>query len=244
MPSGALKLEMLMIPERPTNVSVIEACTLFNGLEPEQKAQLAAESFMAYAERGEAIWTAGSPSDFVAVSGAGFVKMTRTSPTGQEVAMELLGPGQCFGFMAAIEGRSFPLSAVAVSNCWYLKIPTRVLMPIYQASGQLKDLVVRNIGPRLRKAHDMMTRLSSGRVEERIAAILLILADSYGERTPNGLELKVPLTRQDIGEMAGTTVETTIRVLSKWQKDGLITTQRQLITIQNEERVEDILRSV
>src|SRR5579859_7044721 len=126
------------LPERPSNVAVIESCSLFNGLSAERKQELSAGSHMAFAERGEPIWLAGSPSDFVGIVGIGFVKMSRTSPSGQEIAMELLGPGQCFGLLVAIEGRVYPLSAIAVTNCWYLKVPTRLLASIYQSSEILK----------------------------------------------------------------------------------------------------------
>lgn len=226
--------EMASIPDRPSNVSVVEACTLLNVIDSASRAQLAQVSFMAYAERSEMIVSTGSPSEFVAIVGAGFIKMTKSAANGQEMAMELLGPGQCLGLLAAIEGRPYPLSAVAVTNCWYLKVPTREILSLYRDSGALKDAVIRNIGPRLRKAHDMMMRLSSVKVEERIAAILFILSDSYGITTSEGIEIGVPLTRQDIAEMAGTTVETTIRVLSRWQKEGVVSTDRQRIKILKE----------
>lgn len=208
---------------------------MLNALNSEDRSTLAESSFMAYAERGEAIWLAGSPSEIIGVVGVGFVKMTKTTPSGQENTLELLGPGKCFGLVVAIEGRAYPLSAIAVTNTWYLKIPSRVILPIYQNSNGLKDRVVRTLGPRLRKAYDMMTRLSSGKVEDRLAAILFILADSYGVRHAAGLHIQVPLTRQDLAEMAGTSVETTIRVMSRWQKDGLVHTDRQAITIVQDE---------
>ena len=82
----------------------------------------------------------------------------------------------------------------------------------------------------------MMARMSSGKVEQRIAAVLLILMDSYGKTGKlGGVRLTVPLTRQDIAEMAGTTVETCIRVMSKWQKLGTVTTEHQVITVRDPE---------
>ncbi len=234
---------MPAMPERPNNAAAIESCTLFNALTAPERQDLIDHSFMAYAERGETIWMAGSPSEFSGLAASGFVKMTRTTSSGQEVAMELLGPGQIFGLLAAIEGRPFPLSAVAVTHCWYLKIPSRVVLPIYHASSALKDQVVRTIGPRVRRAHDMMSRLSTGTAEERIAAVLFILADSYGISKGKKIRLVVPLTRQEIGEMAGTTVETTIRVMSRWQKDGLLTTNHQVITILDAPQLEEVLRA-
>ena len=223
------------VPERPSNLAAIQACTMLNALSEEERETLAVESFMAYAERGEMIWMAGSSPGFIAVVGVGFVKMTKATTHGQEVSLELLGPGQCLGLLAAVEGRSYPLSAVAVTNTWYLKIPTSALLPIYRGNPQMQDSVVRSIGPRLRKAHEMMIRLSSGRIEERLAAVLFILSDSYGNKTADGIQLQVPLTRQDLAEMSGTTVETAIRIMSKWQKDGFVNTEKQVITIVNEE---------
>lgn len=230
-----------MRDDRPSVRAAIESCTILNALSQQERDTLEQGCFMAYANRGESIWLAGSPSEFSGIVGLGFVKLTRTTPHGQEVAVELLGPGQVFGLLIAIEGRPFPLNAVAVTSCWYLKVPTRVLMPLYHASPAFKDQIVHAIGPRLRQAHQMMSRLSSGTVEERIAAVLLVLADNYGQHKGDKARLKVPLTRQEIGEMAGTTVETTIRVMSKWQKDGLVTTQRQIITICSVSQLERLL---
>ena len=229
------------LPERPSNDAVLHSCSLLNALEPEASQRLTDVSHMAYAERGETIWLAGAKSEFSGVVGVGFVKMTKSTPQGTEMAVELLGPGQAFGLMAAIEGRDYPLSAIAVTHTWYLKLPNREVQSIYGASSAMKDQIVRHIGPRLRKAHDMMSRLSSGKVEERIAAVLYILADSYGHDTDAGVELDVPLTRTDISEMAGTTTETTIRVLSRWQKDGIVSTDRHVITIRDQEALSDVL---
>ena len=80
----------------------------------------------------------------------------------------------------------------------------------------------------------MMARLSSGKVEQRIAAVLLMLGESYGKVGKlGGIRLTVPLTRQDVAEMAGTTVETCIRIMSKWQKAGVVTTDHQVITVRS-----------
>lgn len=230
------------VPERPSNIAVLEACTLLNALTDEERQELSAGCYMAYAERGEAIWLSGTPSLFAGVVGVGFVKMTRPTSQGMEVAVELLGPGQCFGLMAVLEGRPFPLAAVAVTHTWYLKMPTQAIQALYQRSGALKDQIVRAIGPRLRRAHDMMGRLSSGRVEERLAAVLVMLGDSYGLEMDGSVLLQVPLTRQDLSEMAGTTVETTIRIMSRWQKDGSVSTDQRRIRLLDVAALEETMR--
>ncbi len=232
--SFMIRSDMTDVPPQPSMLPVIQACSVMNSLTDDERLNLAEHSYMAFAERGEVVWIAGAPCEFFAIVGNGFVKMTRTTPQGAEVAVEFLGPGQCFGLLAALEGRNFPLSAVAVTHSWYVKVPTRVLLDLYKSSASLRDQMLRTLAPRLRKAHDMMARMSTGKVEQRIAAVLLILGESYGRTGKlGGVRLNVPLTRQDISEMAGTTVETCIRVMSKWQKAEVVTTEHQVITIRN-----------
>jgi CRP/FNR family transcriptional regulator len=78
------------------------------------------------------------------------------------------------------------------------------------------------IGRRLRQAHDSVKSLSVDPVEARLAAALLRLAEREGTRSTRGLTLPFHLTRQSLADMTGTTVETTIRIVSRWLKDGLL----------------------
>src|SRR6185503_13416115 len=78
------------------------------------------------------------------------------------------------------------------------------------------------IGRRLRAAHDAVKSLAVDPVEARLAATLLRLAEQDGNRTARGLALPFHLTRQSLADMTGTTVESAIRVVSRWQKRGLV----------------------
>ena len=64
------------------------------------------------------------------------------------------------------------------------------------------------------------------RVEQRIARVLLKLGASAGSDLPEGRVIEMPLTRQDVADMTGTTVETAIRVMSKFRRAELIRTRR------------------
>lgn len=230
-------------PERPSNISVLRSSTLFNSLGSSEIDELARVSHMAYAERGETIWLHGREVDFYGLAGTGFIKMVRSLETGQEVTTEIIGPGQIFGLLGTIEGTGCPLSARAVCNTWYLKVPKGAFMPIYESSVTLKAHLLRRTTQRFRQTMDLMAKMSTGRVEEKIAVILLLLAQSYGDETSRGVTLQVPLTRQDISEMAGTTVESTIRVMSRWQKEGLIASDHKFVTLLDVQGLEDVLRN-
>jgi CRP-like cAMP-binding protein len=78
------------------------------------------------------------------------------------------------------------------------------------------------IGRRLRAAHDSVTSLAVDPVEARLAAALLRLAKREGTRSGKGVTLPFQLTRQSLADMTGTTVETAIRILSRWVRDDML----------------------
>jgi CRP-like cAMP-binding protein len=210
------------VPEKPTVLAALHSSTLLNVLKEEEVAQLAQVSHLAFADRAEVIWLTGAETAFCGLVAMGFVKMVRSSTAGLDLTAEIMGPGQIFGLMGAIEGSGCPLSARAVCPTWYLKMPKQDLLSIYARNGGVKERLVLRLTTRLRQAYDLMSRMASGKVEQRLAAVLIILGEHYGLPREGGFEVTVPLTRQDLAELAGTTVETTIRVLSRWQKDGLV----------------------
>jgi CRP-like cAMP-binding protein len=210
------------VPDRPANESALRACPIFAGIGDADLASLAEGSFMAYAEGGETIWRAGVPSGYCAVLAVGFVKLTRMTPEGRVYSVEVLGPGQVFGLLSAIEDVPFPLSATAASNCWYLKMPRAALMEVYERSSSLKDGIIHSLGPRFRRSLAMTSRFSRGPVEARIAAVLLSLAESYGSRCGDGVALTLRLSTEELGRLASATADATSRVLSKWARAKLV----------------------
>lgn len=227
--------------DAPSKKDVLRRSLLLNILSEEHQSIVLMNSTMTYAEKGEVIWFRGSTVDFFGVVGNGFVKMSRVSGGGQEITTEIMGPGQVFGLLGALDGGGCPQTSKAVTGTWYLRVRKAEFLPIYDSSVILKEKLVSRTTLRLRQSFDMIAHLSSGKVEQRIAAVLLILCDSFGQDHAKGTLLNVPLTRQDISEIAGTTVESTIRVMSKWQKNGWIATRAQQILIKE---IESLISTV
>jgi len=146
----------------------------------------------------------------------------RHSRTGKDVALELLGPGEIFGGVAVIERRPYPASAQATEPSAVVKLPADVILGLADRHPPVVREMALLIGRRLRAAHDSVKSLSVDPVEARLAATLLRLADREGVRAKGGVELPFHLTRQSLADMSGTTVETAIRVVSRWLRDGLV----------------------
>jgi len=233
---------MAIPSESPTRLEILRKTPLFKSLTETQMGELAANSRVALAEKGDVIWLHGSQVEYFGIVGAGFVKMTRLAPGGHEITTEIMGPGHVFGLLGTIDGSGCPQAAKAVTPVWYLKVRKASFLPMYGQMPILKESLLQKTSLRLRQSFDMIGHLTAGTVEQRVAAVLLLLADSFGEDGEMGIELNVPLTRQDIGEIAGTTVESTIRTMSKWQKAGLIETRAKVITLCDPDALTAIVR--
>jgi CRP/FNR family transcriptional regulator len=164
----------------------------------------------------------GDPARWLYLVKAGRVKIVRQSRGGRDVVLEMLGPGEIFGGVAVIEQRPYPASAQAVEASTVLRIPGTAVIALSERHPAVIREMALMIGRRLRAAHDSVTSLAADPVEARLAARLLRLAESDGTRGPRGLTLPFHLTRQSLADMTGTTVETAIRVVSRWLRDGLV----------------------
>lgn len=225
----------MAIPARPSLNSVLESSHLLQSLSAADRELLAGFSILSQVRKGDTIWTTGAQVDFFALVGKGFVKMVRTGSRGHELTHEIMGPGQILGLLGTVDGTGCPLEARAVSAVWYLRIPKAQFIPIYERTPVLKDHMIKRTTVRLRKAQEMLNRMSNRSVESRISAILMMLAESYGEPDGEAIRIMVPLTRQEVADMAGTTVESAIRTLSKWQKLGWVsTTSREMKLLQTD----------
>ena len=170
------------------------------------------------------IFLESDPSRWFYLVKSGHVKIVRHSKTGKDVVLELLGPGEVFGGVAVIEKRPYPAAAQATEPTVVVKIPAGPVIALADRHPAfIKDMALM-IGRRLRAAHDSVKSLAVDPVEARLAAALLRLAEREGTRGKSGDGVTLPfhLTRQSLADMTGTTVETTIRILSRWLRDGLL----------------------
>jgi CRP/FNR family transcriptional regulator, nitrogen oxide reductase regulator len=168
------------------------------------------------------VFMEGDASRWFYVIRSGHVKIVRHSRTGRDVVLELLGPGEVFGGVAVIEKRPYPAAAQATEATTVLKIPAEPMIALAERHPLFIKEMALMIGRRLRAAHDSVKALAIDPVEARLAGTLLRLAEREGTRGKAGMTLPFHLTRQSLADMTGTTVETAIRILSRWLRNGLL----------------------
>ncbi len=181
--------------------------------------------------KDEYIFFEGDPSSWLGVVLEGRVKMIKHSEAGKDVVLDVLSPGEMLGEVAAFNGKPLPGHGPSHGAHHGGQYSPRRLPPSLEAVSCPGAAGDRGTGASARQAQEMIKSMAVDRVERRIARILLKLAATTGSSNEEGIVIEMPLTRQDIAEMAGTTVETAIRTMSKFRKKGLVQTKQGRVMI-------------
>lgn len=184
-------------------------------------------------EKGEFFFHQDEPADFFYVIVEGQVRLSQLTPEGHQIIIRIMGPGDGMGIIVALSNTVYPLSAEAMTDCLALRWDYVSVIRLMEQYPSLSLSGLRLVTSRFRELQNRYRELATERVEQRIARALLRLARQTGRRTEGGVLLDLPLSRQDLGEMTGTTLYTVSRTLSSWQQQGLIESGREQIIIRD-----------
>lgn len=159
-----------------------------------------------------------SASGFAVLEGR--VAMLKTSISGKELTVELLPPGDPFGLMLTVDTQPYPLSAKAQVDSRILFVHRERVLEVLDRHAELGRAFLENVFRRLRKSHDISRALAHDRVEVRIASALLALTPKFAVKA--GEYREIPMTRQEIADLIGSTPETVIRVTKEMEREGIL----------------------
>jgi CRP/FNR family transcriptional regulator len=219
-------------PAVPATVEdLLRTTPIFRRLGADDRARIAAATRSKTFEKGETIFEEASPSDFFYTIASGRVKVFKMTPAGKDVILELFGPGDPFGAVAVYEGRPFPASAVALEETTCLMIPRQAFFALLEQHPTLVRGLLLGLTHRLIELTNRLAELSGGRVEPRFARLFLKLATEMGRPDRGGTFIPMALSRQELADMTGTTIETCIRIMSRWGKQDLVRTEKDGFTV-------------
>ena len=218
----------------------ITKVSLFNTLGAEDVKEVSHYLVPGTFSKKEFIFSEGDPSDWLFMVKKGKVKITKLSNEGKELILEIIPPYEIFGGIAVVRGFPYPANAIAMEETEVLKISRKNLMSIMDRFPNLMYCMAMNIGDRIKDTHETLKNIALEKVESRIASLLIKLSEKAGEKVHDGLAINMKVTRQDLAEMVGTTVETSIRTMSKLSKAGLIVVKSGKIIIRDIERLKSL----
>jgi len=205
---------------------VLRRTIIFRRLSPEDRQRLASVSSVRDFEKGATLFSEGDASDSLYTVIEGHVKVFKTTARGTDVILEIFGPGDPVGAVAVYESRPYPASAVALEPTRCLLIPRQAFFSLLETHPTLVRGLLVGLTHRLGELTNRLTELSGGRVEPRLARFFLKLADDIGQHREGGTFIPLALSRQELADMIGTTIETSIRIMSRWGKQDVVRTEK------------------
>ena len=204
---------------------LLHSLPAFSELPPNELKSLANSCRFEILTAGDYITVEGDESSlegFIVVSGR--LGLMKSSPSGKQLAVELLGPGDMFGLLLTLSLEKMPaqLSARAQSSAQVLWVPVRSILPILRAHPALYREFFVHLLHSLHDSYRASLRLAHERVEVRIAAVLLILCNKFARSPIAADDHIIDITRQQLADLTGTTPETAIRLTRAMQNEGLI----------------------
>ena len=205
---------------------LLRASALYRSLSREDQERLAAVSSVKSYQKGDLVFHEADPSDHLYSIISGRVKVVKMLPSGKEVILEIFGPGDPLGAVAAYEGRPYPASAVALEASVLILTQRPAFFSLLERYPSLVRGLLVGFAQRLVELTSRIAEVAGGRVETRFAHLFLKLADRVGEPREEGTFIPLPLSRQDLADLTGTTIETGIRLMSRWGKQAIVRTEK------------------
>ena len=211
--------------------SLVANLPLFAGFSADELTEILREARSLRIAKNRNVFAEGEDAHSFFVLLHGHVRASKTTPTGEQVVVRYVAPGETFGVAPAIGLQRYPATATAVDDSVALAWPSAAWPRLVSRFPSLATNTLQTIGSRLQETHTRVVEMSTQQVEQRVAHALLRLAKQAGHNVEHGIEIDFPISRQDIAQMTGTTLHTVSRILSGWEQRGLIESGRQRIIV-------------
>jgi CRP/FNR family transcriptional regulator, cyclic AMP receptor protein len=215
----------------------IQNCSLFGRLTEAQLQTIENRSRIRKFAKGSSIYLPADAADSAFLLADGRVRLCTTTPDGKQSILAFVEPGELFGELALVEVAEREERAEAVSNSTIVLIPGDVLCSMMEESAQLAIGVTKLIGLRRKRVERRLRSLLFRNNRDRLAHLLVELAEQYGNPNSEGIELAVRLSHQDLASIIGATRETVTTLLGEMQTQKLLRIQRQKLILLDIQRL-------
>lgn len=165
----------------------------------------------------------------------GRVKTYRTNDQGKELITELYKEGDFFGHPALLEDVRYTDTAAALEDSVICLIPREEFFSILYKNADVSRKFIKMMSSNLKEKEEQLMKLAYSSVRKRVAEALSILSDRYKDEEES--EFTISISREDLANLSGTATETTIRTLSDFKEEGLISINKSCISILNHENL-------
>jgi len=204
---------------------------LFRDLSSDELGEVIALARVRRFEKDTLIFNQGDAAARAHVLVEGSVRISQSGSDGAQVVVRFIAPGETFGTVALFTDGRYPAEAFATADAIDVSWSEGDLRELLGRYPQIALNVIHIIGKRLKEAQERVRELATQRAEQRVAHALLRLARQAGQSTSEGTAITFPLRRKDVADISGTTLHTASRILTGWERVGLVRSRNQRLVI-------------
>ena len=206
----------------PDYSQVFSKVAIFAELTPAQLSFLTQRVVPKQFDPGELIFSEGDPCLGMYIVERGHIRIFKSSPGGREQVLSIDGPGSSVAELPVFDGGPYPASGSAVDAAHVLLVRKQDFHALCLQHPEVALKVLRVVGMRLRRLVGIIEELSFTTVRRRLASFLVRLAQREGAKSPQGIEVTLPASNQELAAQIGTVRELVSRNLSRFQHEGLL----------------------
>jgi len=201
----------------------VRGADCFCNLTPESLVDLEAIGHSVRFEAGENVLRQGDPGDRVYLMCSGRVKLTASSAEGRQLILRIAGPGDVLGLAAVLNGGDHKVTAEALEPCEAKAIGREEFLAFMERCRDVSRNTAMTMALEYEGAVLSARRLAlSGSASSKLASVLLEWGRMGRGATDGAMEFTMPLTQEELANMAGMTRETVTRTLAKFRREGML----------------------
>jgi CRP/FNR family transcriptional regulator, nitrogen oxide reductase regulator len=217
--------------DRTSQLNLISSLDLFLGLDVPALEVVLSEARELSFEEDSFVFYQDDPAERIYVLKSGRIKLYQIADDGQQVLMRVMTPGMMFAAISLVEGAVYPVSAEAAQPSQVIYWSQATMLRLIDRFPPMAINALKILAGHVREFQNRYRELATERVERRLARTVLRLVSQTGRKTAEGVLLDLPLTRQDLAEMTGTTLYTVSRILSQWESQDLVLASRERLVV-------------
>ncbi|CAM2796434.1 Crp/Fnr family transcriptional regulator [Hathewaya histolytica] len=193
--------------------------------------------------KGEPICNEGDKSETLIIINEGKVKLCKLTKEGKEQIIHILSNGDFFGELNLFnDNESYNFSAYAISDVKICTLTKKKMDEILKQNPDISLKILKEVTKKLAETETLAQTLATNDVDTRIANMILDFSKRYGINKEKGMEIKLPINREEMANYVGVTRETISRKLSKFEDLGIIKlVGNKRIIIKNEDELKKFI---
>lgn len=220
----------------------LQLVPFFQSLTPEEADNLSKRLVLRRFSSGQIIFHHGDPGGLLYILSKGKVKITHSTPDGQEAMLAIVGSGDFFGELALLDDSPRSATAEALEPTETLTLHREDFMRFIQDNPDFSLHVLQTMARRIRRLNNQVSDIFFLDLPARLARQLLELADEHGKVSGDGIQITISLTQTDLAEMTGATRVSINKALGRFRRAGWVKVSGRRFTIINRDELQNLIQ--